>query len=124
MKAVQLTLDLGGSSGKTSLAVSLAIAALTTPPSSMRWANSGGWNKSSGECWTHNGSELPNDPFPNGDGVFSSSLVSILEPQVADKYYLSVKACQGILRRASKRGKRLPEALEVALQTVAQRPQS
>lgn len=119
MKAVQLTLDLGGSSGKTSLAVSQAIKGTTSPQSSIRWENSGGWNRSSTECWTHNGSELPNDPFPNGDGVYLSSLVSILEPQVADKYYLSVKACRGILTRASKRGRSLPGALQAALEAVA-----
>jgi hypothetical protein len=33
---------------------------------------------------------------------------------------LSPKACLGILRRASERGKRLPEVLEIALKKQAQ----
>lgn len=32
-----------------------------------------------------------------------------------EKYYLSRKACEGILRRASRRGKQLPELLKMAL---------
>ena len=35
------------------------------------------------------------------------------------KYYLSPKACQGILRRAESRGKILPIALQKALQATA-----
>jgi hypothetical protein len=38
---------------------------------------------------------------------------------VPQRYYLSAKACQGILRRAEKRGKALPDALKVALESVA-----
>jgi hypothetical protein len=45
--------------------------------------------------------------------------LSILEADVPEKYYLSPKACQGILRRAERRGKKLPELLEVALVSVA-----
>ena len=36
-------------------------------------------------------------------------LSSILMEDVPDRYSLSPKACQGILRRAAKRGKELPE---------------
>jgi hypothetical protein len=32
---------------------------------------------------------------------------------------LSARACRGILRRAEKRGKEIPEALKRALETVA-----
>ena len=32
-----------------------------------------------------------------------------------NKYYLSARACEGILRRADKRGKELPEVLKQAL---------
>jgi hypothetical protein len=35
------------------------------------------------------------------------------------RYYLSGTACRGILRRAEKRGKKLPEALRSALLEVA-----
>lgn len=48
------------------------------------------------------------------------SLLSILEPgPVLPKYYLSEKACKGILRRASTRGKALPEILKEALEHQA-----
>ena len=40
----------------------------------------------------------------------------ILEPQPQRKYYLSRKACLGILRRARKRGKVLPAPLHLALE--------
>jgi hypothetical protein len=44
------------------------------------------------------------------------SLLDILESRdVPQKYYLSPRACAGILRRAEKRGKALPEMLRVAL---------
>ena len=46
-------------------------------------------------------------------------LSQILQPIVPGKYYLSPKACQGILRRASARGKELPEVLRVALERQA-----
>ena len=44
-----------------------------------------------------------------------STLSQILESGVPEKYYLTPKACQGILRRASVRGKKLPAVLEKAL---------
>ncbi len=40
-------------------------------------------------------------------------------PGVPEKYYLSPKACQGILRRASARGKELPAILKKALERQA-----
>lgn len=44
------------------------------------------------------------------------SLLSwILQVDVPEKYYLSAKACRGILIRASRRGKKLKELLETAL---------
>ena len=44
-----------------------------------------------------------------------STLSQILLAEVPEKYYLSPKACLGILRRASARGKDLPELLKKAL---------
>jgi hypothetical protein len=35
------------------------------------------------------------------------------------RFYLSSKACAGILRRVEKRGKELPPALRLALEAVA-----
>ena len=48
--------------------------------------------------------------------VRGSSLWQILEPHPQRKYYLSRKACLGILRRARKRGKVLPAPLHLALE--------
>lgn len=50
-----------------------------------------------------------------------STLSQILEAAPHQKYYLSEKACLGILRRAEKRGKELPEILKRALIKQAQR---
>lgn len=44
-----------------------------------------------------------------------SYLSQILEDNPHQKYYLSAKACRGILNRAARRGKDLPEALKAAL---------
>ena len=44
-----------------------------------------------------------------------SLLSEILEEEADERYNLSSKACRGILNRASKRGKKLPEVLEEAL---------
>ena len=49
-----------------------------------------------------------------------SFLSQILQENVPEKYYLSQRACSGILRRASARGKELPELLERALEKQAQ----
>ena len=44
-----------------------------------------------------------------------SRLSQILQDSPHPKYSLSAKACQGILNRAERRGKKLPEQLEAAL---------
>lgn len=49
----------------------------------------------------------------------SSHLSEILETNPDSKYNLSERACQGILNRALKRGKELPEMLRIALEQVA-----
>ena len=46
-------------------------------------------------------------------------LSSILMDHVPERYSLSPKACQGILRRAAKRGKELPGILRTALERQA-----
>lgn len=46
----------------------------------------------------------------------ASRLSQILQDSAQPKYYLSAKACAGILRRAEKRGKELPEILRQALE--------
>lgn len=61
-----------------------------------------------GDSWTVNISE-----WPSAESV--SLLSSTLEVNAPEKYYLSARACQGILTRASRRGKKLPELLQTAL---------
>lgn len=51
-------------------------------------------------------------------------LSSILQADAPEKYCLSPKACQGILRRAQKRGKELPEVLRIALERQAARDEA
>ncbi len=48
-----------------------------------------------------------------------SSLSQILQEDVPGRYYLTPKACRGILRRANERGKELPEKLKRALEIQA-----
>jgi hypothetical protein len=97
-----------GSSSKMYLAYSPVSEERTWEQLSERWSNSGmAWP---GECLMHSTSEFPKD------GGVSSSLRNVLQTQpVAPKFYLSARACEGILRRAERRGKKLPEALERAL---------
>ena len=85
-------------------------------PFSECWSNSG--MASHGESWMLNTSEYPSD------GV-ASSLSDVLETgELPRQYWLSGRACRGILRRAEKRGKELPWALQSALLAVAsQTPQ-
>ena len=80
-------------------------------PSSQAWSNSG--IAAPGECWTLNISEWPND-------AAVCSLSDILEAgEVPRRFFLSARACKGILRRAAKRGKALPERLAEALKAAA-----
>ena len=55
--------------------------------------------------------------YPREENV--STLSQILQVGVPEKYYFSQKACLGILRRASLRGKVLPPLLEKALKMQA-----
>ncbi len=67
-----------------------------------------------GEYLTLSGLELVSD-------AEESFLSDILETgDLPTKYYLSPKACQGILRRSKERGKTLPERLRLALERQAQ----
>ena len=54
--------------------------------------------------------------------VVESTLSQILQENVPEKYCLSARACQGILNRAERRGKKLPEMLEAALLEVVNLP--
>ena len=72
------------------------------------------------EFLTLNGSEHTGtqEPCRSVEGV--CSLSDVLEiTLVPQRFYLSQKACSGILRRAERRGKELPQMLRVALEAVA-----
>ena len=63
---------------------------------------------SPGEHSTRNIGEYPKEEN-------ASTLSQILQRGVQEKYYLTPRACLGILRRASERGKELHEILKAAL---------
>ncbi|MDO5722761.1 MAG: hypothetical protein Q4P06_09530 [Actinomycetaceae bacterium] len=60
---------------------------------------------------THNTSAYPNDA--------ASTLHAILQARVHPRFFLSPRACQGILNRAAAKNKTMPEVLATALQAVA-----
>ena len=65
-----------------------------------------------GAPWTRNTGASPS-------AERASSLWRILEGRPPPKYFLSQRACRGILQRAEKRGKPLPSKLEWALKVQA-----
>lgn len=86
-------------------------------PNSKRWATAGvvrsGGAVQLGDSWTLNIGECP-----SVENV--STLYTVLVMNVPQKYYLSAKACLGILHRAEQRGRTLPEILETALKEQIQ----
>ena len=101
-----------GASLKTSLASCQATEVGTWVPSSGRWGTWGMGGPTG--CWTLSGSAWPSS-------ARVCSLSDVLETQpVPQRYYLSRRAAQGILRRAAKRGRDLPEQLRQALEGVAE----
>ena len=82
-------------------------------PSSGVWETWGMGGRT--ECWTLSGSESPNV-------ADVCSLSDVLETEgVPHKYFLTPRACAGILDRAQRRGKSLPAILKMALTNVASR---
>ena len=77
----------------------------------VRWGKSGMGGPTG--CLTLNTLEWPSE---GAECLLSDVLETGSLPQ---KYYLSPKACQGILRRAKKRGKMLPLMLQTALEHCA-----
>jgi len=106
------SLDPSGSFGKSGRVSSVDAVDGILVPSSGRWLNAGMGSHIG--CLTLNISEAP----LSGGG--ESLLSDILETgNLQQKYYLSPKACQGILRRAEIRKKILPIVLQEALQATA-----
>ena len=108
----------GGSSGKMCRASLAPTGERISRLSSEKLMKSG--ILAHGECWTLNTSEWTDTlvPFRSDDSV--CSLSDILESgDIPPRYFLSRDACTGILRRAAKRGRALPEALRQALEAQA-----
>lgn len=103
-----------------------------TSPEHCQWTegkpfprSSGGWQNSGimrpGECLTLSLSEwtaLEGQSLKD-EGVSSLSDI-LVTGDVPQRYFLSAKACAGILRRAARRGKTLPVLLARALQAVVE----
>lgn len=110
--------DPDGFSSRTYPVSSLQMAVGTSEQSLERWPTSGtAW---AGGFSTHVSSECRSDE----DGCSSSepSLSEILEPppNVPARYSLSARAAEGILRRAERRGRTIPDHLWSALWALAQ----
>ena len=106
------------SSNRNALFLDLRTENGRTPDAS--WATDGPLHgaytmRSFGECPI---TMITDSSNPQGlrNGVGVSRLSQILEAEVHPKYYLSAKACEGILRRAERRGKELPPELKDALE--------
>lgn len=114
---------LHSSGGRDFAAVLAGLSGLDIAPPGNGWRNSGiiaptrGGTDSRGECLTLNTSECPSADV-------ASSLSAILETgDLPQRYYLSPRACHGILRRAERRDKILPPSLHRALE-AAMAPES
>lgn len=106
--------------GKDFLAVLEELIRIKEPAISLPEPPKSKWSKAGGGCQVADGALL-GEPWMPSTGVFpnvvcASRLSSTLQVNAPEKYYLSRKACEGILRRASRRGKQLPELLKMALE--------
>tara|TARA_R110000803_G_scaffold93438_2_gene160937 strand:- start:37 stop:516 length:480 start_codon:yes stop_codon:yes gene_type:complete len=103
---------LDGQSGKMSQVSYPQTEDETLAPLSGRWLNSG--IAVAGECWTLKTSESHKD----AEECF---LLDVLQEigAIQPRYYLSPVAAQGILNRAEKRNKKMPDALKDALLTTS-----
>ena len=101
---------LDGFFGKTSRERSQARMGRLSDSSCPKWT-------SSGTVWRGAYSMRSSSEWPKDAAV--SFLSDVLEPAPPSKYSLSQKACEGIIRRAEKRGKPLPPQLDAALRAQA-----
>jgi hypothetical protein len=104
-----ISLDPSGSFGKMCQVSSVQTKEGILDPSSERWLNSAMGGAT--ECLMLNTSESHSEE----EECLLSDILEI--GNLPQKYYLSPKACEGILRRAEKRGKQLPPVLFQALLT-------
>lgn len=107
-----------GSFGRMSPASCRTMEGARLEPSSGSWGNAGFGGPTG--CLTLSLCEWPGSSGLSPSGGAVCSLSDVLETgPVPRRYYLSAKACQGILRRAEKRGKEFPPMLHQALSAVA-----
>ena len=105
----------GSSSKKSAKLIAIPFLSLDLTPGHGNLLGESYWELLSpwlGGSWTLNTGVSPREGRV-------SSLSQILEDSPPRKYYLSRKACLGILRRARERGKPLPPQLEAALKAQA-----
>ena len=105
----------GSSSKKSAKLIAIPFLSLDLTPGHGNLLGESYWELLSpwlGGSWTFNTGVSPREGRV-------SSLSQILEDSPPRKYYLSRKACLGILRRARERGKPLPPQLEAALKAQA-----
>ena len=108
--------------GRTSPVSCHQTAGGTLAPSSGSWQNSGMGSPTafltlSTSEWNHTLA-----PSLKDDGVCSLSDILEDSGSVPQRYFLSARACAGILRRAARRGRSLPTALKASLENVARAP--
>ncbi len=102
-------------------ASSLPTRDLTSNDSCEKWPLVGtAWGTA---AWTPDISEYRSGAGESSLSPVELKLVSILEPLVDSRYNLSAKAAAGILRRASRRGRTLPEPLKEALLRIVKAPE-
>lgn len=106
----------GSSSKKSSELSSIPFASLDLTPGAGNLLDEFYWEILS--PWRGGASILNTGLAPrNAENVYSLS--QILEEQPHPQYYLTKKACLGILRRSAERGKELPPQLKTALEIQA-----
>ena len=86
------------------------------PDSSPEFPDASAWV---GECLTLNIPEFNNfRGRSRSEGVVSSLSEVLVRGRIAQKFFLTAKCAEGMLRRVAKRGKQLPAMLERALQAL------
>ena len=106
----------GSSSKNSSELISIPFMSLDLTPGAGNLLDEFYWELLS--PWRGESLILNTGPAPLS-GAAGSTLWSILEAQPHPRYFLTRKACQGIIRRASERGKPLPPQLQQALEIQA-----
>lgn len=79
------------------------------------WPTWGGYHDGVAGRWSLAWRVLDAQYWESPSAAVESRLSWILEETPPEKYYLSAKACSGILTRAERRGKELPKELQIAL---------